>query len=167
MVRLNGTRMSCEQDRLKGNWEMAAGKLEDIWLKTAHGGPMQKVSAASLLKGKGIKDSADFGGRRQVTIIEKENWDLLCAQMGQDLDPSMRRANLMVSGVPLLDSESKVLQVGTIRIRVQGETRPCQMMDHACHGLREKMALMWRGGVWGDVLDEGQIGIGDAVDWEG
>ena len=145
---------------------MAAGKLEDIWLKTAHGGPMHKVTAAALVQGQGIKDSADFGSRRQVTIIEKENWELLCAQMGQDLEPSVRRANLMVSGVPLLDSESKVLQVGAIRIKVQGETQPCQMMDQACYGLREKMALMWRGGVWGDVLDEGQIEVGDEVDWE-
>lgn len=144
---------------------MATGKLEGIWLKTAKGGPMQKVSAAALVEGQGIRDNADFGGSRQVTIIEKENWELLCSQMGQNLDPSVRRANLMVSGVQLLDSESKVLQIGSIRIKVQGETRPCHMMDRACYGLREKMALMWRGGVWGDVLDEGQIQIGDEVDW--
>ena len=144
---------------------MAAGKLEGIWLKTAKGGPMQQISAASLVKGQGIRGNADFGGRRQVTIIEKENWDLLCSQMGRDLDPSVRRANLMVSGVRLLDTESQVLQVGSVRIRVQGETQPCHMMDQACYGLRAKMALMWRGGVWGDVLDEGQIQVGDEVDW--
>ena len=146
---------------------MAAGKLEGIWLKTAHGGAMQKVSAASLVQGKGIKGNADFGGRRQVSIVEKENWELLCSQMGQELEPSVRRANLMVSGVRLIDSESKVLQIGAIRIRVHGETQPCHQMDQACYGLREKMALMWRGGVWGDVLDEGQIEVGDEVDWEG
>ncbi len=144
---------------------MATGKLEGIWLKTAKGGPMQQVSAASLVKGQGIRDSADFGGRRQVTIIEKESWDWLCAQMGRDLDPSVRRANLMVSGVRLLDTASQVLQVGRVRIQVQGETQPCHMMDRACSGLRAQMALMWRGGVWGDVLDEGQIQVGDEVDW--
>ena len=69
---------------------MAAGKLEGIWLKTTKGGPMQQVTAASLVKGQGIEDNADFGGRRQVTIIEKENWELLCSQMGEDLDPSTR-----------------------------------------------------------------------------
>jgi len=144
---------------------MAAGKLEGIWLKTAKGGPMQKVATASLAAGQGIRDNADFGGRRQITVIEKENWVLLCAQMGRDLDPSVRRANLMVSGVQLLDTESKILRVGQIRIRVQGETQPCGLMDQACDGLRAKMALMWRGGVWGDVLDEGQIQVGDEVGW--
>ena len=144
---------------------MAAGKLEGIWLKTTKGGPMQQVTAASLVKGQGIEDNADFGGRRQVTIIEKENWELLCSQMGEDLDPSTRRANLMISGVPLLDTESKVLQIGDIRIKVQGETVPCSMLDAACFGLREKMAIMWRGGVWGDVLDAGQVQVGDEVNW--
>ena len=33
---------------------------------------MQQVTAASLVKGQGIEDNANFGGRRQVTIIEKE-----------------------------------------------------------------------------------------------
>ncbi len=144
---------------------MAAGKLEGIWLKTAQGGPMQKVSTASLVQGQGIKDNADFGRGRQITLIEKETWELLCSQMGQDLDPSVRRANLMISGVQLLDTASKVLQVGPVRIKVRGETQPCHMMDRACDGLRTKMALMWRGGVWGDVLDGGRIQVGDEVDW--
>lgn len=126
---------------------------------------MQQVSAASLVKGKGMEDSADFDGRRQVTIIEKETWELLSAQMGEDLDPSTRRANFMVSGVQLLDSESRVLQIGGVRIKVRGETVPCNKMDLACVGLREKMAIMWRGGVWGDVLDAGQVQVGDEVNW--
>ncbi len=144
---------------------MAAGILERIWLKTAQGGPMQPVSAAFLVRGQGIRDNADFGGRRQVTILEKENWELLCAQLDRQLDPAVRRANLMVSGVPLLDTLSQVLQVGPVRIRVQGETQPCHRMDQACYGLRAKMALMWRGGVWGEVLEAGQIQVGDTVNW--
>ena len=57
---------------------MAAGKLEDIWLKTAHGGPMQKVSAASLLKGKGIKDSADFAADVRSQSLKKKT-GICCA----------------------------------------------------------------------------------------
>lgn len=145
---------------------MAQGKLEAIWLKTVKRGPMQSVQHASLVAGKGIQGNADFGGKRQVTIIEKEIWDLLQAQTGEVVDPSTRRANLMISGVALKDSEARILCIGHCRIHIQGETKPCAQMEQAVTGLQDKMALMWRGGVWGDVLDEGEIRLGDTVSWE-
>lgn len=145
---------------------MVHGKLEAIWLKTAKRGAMQAVPDAALVAGKGIRDNADFGGKRQVTIIEKEIWELLAEQMGEDVDPAARRANLMISGVELKDSVSRILRIGDCRIRIQGETKPCTQMDQAVFGLRGKMELMWRGGAWGEVLDAGQIRIGDGVRWE-
>lgn len=145
---------------------MAHGKLEAIWLKTAKRGAMQAVPDAALVAGKGIRDNADFGGKRQVTIIEKEIWELLAGQTGEDVDPAARRANLMISGVELKDSVARILRIGNCRIRIQGETKPCAQMDQAVFGLRGKMELMWRGGAWGEVLDAGQIRIGDAVRWD-
>ncbi len=145
---------------------MGQGTLEAIWVKTAKRGPMKAVSTASMVAGKGIVGNADFGGARQVTIIEKEVFELLQSQVSEDVAPSDRRANLMVSGVDLRDSASKVLCIGDIRIRLQGETRPCGRMEQAASGLQDKMALMWRGGAWGDVLDEGEIQLGDTVAWE-
>ncbi len=145
---------------------MAQGALEAIWIKSAKRGPMKAVSTAAMAAGKGIVGNADFGGARQVTIIEKEAWELLQSQLDQELDPAERRANLMVSGVDLRDSASKVLCIGDVRIRLQGETRPCGRMEQASPGLQDKMSLMWRGGAWGDVLDEGEIHIGDTVAWQ-
>lgn len=144
---------------------MQTGKLEAIWRKTAHGEPLTALESVELVGGQGMLNDLHFGDRRQVTVIEKEVWDLLSEQMGRELEPTIRRANLMVSGLPLLDSAGRILQVGSVRIRVRGETQPCQKMDGACYGLREKMALMWRGGVWGDVLDDGEIRTGDAAAW--
>lgn len=58
-----------------------------------------------------------------------------------------------------------VLRVGSCRLRVRGETRPCNLMDEAEPGLRTTLAPQWRGGVFAEVLDDGPITIGDPVDW--
>lgn len=36
-------------------------------------------------------------------------------------------------------------------------------MDDGCDGLQEALDPGWRGGVWGRVLDDGQIAVGDPV----
>lgn len=145
---------------------MAQGALEAIWLKTAKRGAMKAVDTASLVTGQGIRGNADFGGKRQVTIIEQEVWELLRGQTDNQAKPTDRRANLMVSGVELKDSAERILRIGNCRIRIQGETHPCGRMEQAVTGLQDKMAIMWRGGAWGDVLDDGEIQLGDAVTWE-
>ena len=80
-------------------------------------------------------------------------------------DPSSRRANLMVSGVDLKDASGRVLAVGAVRIRIYGETRPCERMDEAHQGLRSAMRSEWLGGAFGEVLDDGKIAVGDPVEW--
>jgi MOSC domain-containing protein YiiM len=86
-------------------------------------------------------------------------------QLGGDLSPSMRRANLMIAGLELARSRGRILQIGACRIRVYGETKPCERMDEAFPGLKQAMYDHWRGGAFGEVLDDGQIKVGDEVQW--
>jgi MOSC domain-containing protein YiiM len=144
---------------------MEHGRLEAIWLKRARRGKMDPVPAADLRAGKGLMGNADQGRKRQVTVISRERWDALMSQLHASLEPSARRANLMVSGVSLEESRGRVLQVGACRIRIAGETRPCERMDEALPGLRDAMRHDWGGGVFGEVLDDGAIAVGDRVHW--
>jgi MOSC domain-containing protein YiiM len=126
---------------------------------------MDPVESAILVAGKGIVGNANQGGRRQVTIIEQEAWDDVMRELRAALPPSARRANLMLRGVRLQDSRGRTLRVGGCRIRIFGETKPCAQMDGALPGLREAMYADWRGGAFGEVLDDGRIAVGDIAAW--
>ena len=75
-----------------------SGRLEAIWIKRAHRGPMDPVGAADLVEGKGVAGSVDRSRRRQVTILSREAWSACMTELDAQLDPSTRRANLLVSG---------------------------------------------------------------------
>jgi MOSC domain-containing protein YiiM len=144
----------------------AAARLERIWIKRNHRGPMDPAMFATLVAGRGIAGSADQGGKRQVTILARERWEAVIERLGVAVDPSARRANLLVSGIDLENSRGRVLRIGACRIRVWGETRPCERMDEAEPGLRSALDAHWGGGAFGEVLDAGQIAIGDPVSWD-
>lgn len=142
------------------------GRLEAIWIKRARLGPMDPVDRATLVAERGLAGNANQGGWRQVTIIARETWDRLMDELGASVDPSARRANLMVSGLDLKESRERVLRVGDCHIRIRGETRPCQRMDEALPGLQDAMRTPWGGGAFGIVLVDGEIRVGDEAVWE-
>ena len=141
------------------------GRLERIWLKRAHRGPMDPVGTATLVEGKGVDGSANFGSHRQVTVIALERWLEIMAELDAEVDPSARRAELLVSGLDLELSRDRLLEIGGCLLRIGGEVRPCERMDEAFRGLREAMAPRWGGGAWGEVLRGGTIAVGDPVEW--
>jgi MOSC domain-containing protein YiiM len=142
---------------------MPTSRLEAIWIKRARLGPMDPAPKAALVAGRGIVGNANQGGRRQVTIIAREVFDELRRKLGPGVEPVMRRANLMVSGLALPETKGRVLQIGRVRIRINGETRPCERMDEAFPGLKDALGVDERGGVYGEVLDDGEIAVGDPV----
>lgn len=143
-----------------------SGRLEAIWLKRMRLGPMDAAREARVVAGRGLVGNANQGGRRQVTLIEREIWDALMQSLGGALPPSARRANLMVSGVPLARTRHRVLRVGDVRLRILGETKPCERMEEALPGLRAAMYPDWGGGAFAEVVDDGVVRVGDEVAWE-
>jgi len=140
--------------------------LDAIFIKRFHRGPMDARDRVRLVAGRGLEGSADQGGKRQVTVMSSERWDDLTRSVGAQLDSSWRRANLVVSGLNLADTRGRILWVGTCRLEIVGETRPCERMDEVAPGLQAAMRERWGGGVYGVVLDDGEVVVGDEVRWD-
>ena len=137
--------------------------LTQIWIKRMHRGPMDPASSAKVVSGRGIVGNVNQGGKRQVTIVSSKNWEHVTVPLGATPDPRLRRANLLVSDIDFTDAHGKVLTIGRVRIRIYGETRPCEQMEAAVPGLQAAMSVPWGGGAFGEILDDGEIAIGDAV----
>jgi MOSC domain-containing protein YiiM len=137
-----------------------------LYLKRAHRGPMDPVREATAIVGQGLEGSVGRSRRRQVTLLELENWRRSTAEVGSDADPSRRRANIVVSGIALHDTRGRVLRIGEVRLAVGGELTPCERMDEVQPGLQAALRPEWRAGVFAQVLTGGVIRVGDVIEWE-
>lgn len=143
-----------------------SGTVERIWIKRNKAGPMDAVATATLRENRGIVSNANQGGRRQVTLLEAELWHAHMQAAGGTLDPSARRANVLVRDFPLAGTRGRVLRIGNTRLQIAGETKPCDQMDAALPGLQAVMRPNWGGGAFAAVIAGGDIAVGDAITWE-
>lgn len=141
----------------------AGGCLEAIWIKTARRQPMEARAEAQMVVGRGLFGNANQGGRRQVTLLDADLWAKVCLELGAEIAPSLRRANLFVRGLDLRQTHGHILQIASCRLQILGETHPCRRMDEAHAGLKAALDRDWRGGVYGEVLDGGTITVGDPI----
>ena len=141
-----------------------AGRLRGIAIRSAPRAPMETLQSVQITQKSGLEgDCRGTYGPRQITVLSQEAWDQACNDVQTALPWTTRRANLLISGIELQQTTRKILQIGTVRLAITGETDPCQRMDMQHLGLRKALSPAWRGGVTCFVLNEGQIQVGDEV----
>jgi MOSC domain-containing protein YiiM len=123
--------------------------------------------------GKGLEGDRYFHGRgtwsptpgtgRHITLIESEALEALKRESGMDLAPGASRRNLVTRGVPLNHLVNRNFRVGQVVLRGMRLCEPCKHLEELSQpGVNS--ALLHRGGLRAEVIQEGIIRVGDSVE---
>ena len=128
---------------------------------------MQEREAAEVRTESGVEgDARGKPGKRQVTVIAREDWEAACREVDVELAWTLRRANLLVEGIALRPEPGARITLGTAVLEVTGETDPCVRMDQTKQGLYDALEKDARGGVCCRVIESGRVAKGDEAIWE-
>jgi MOSC domain-containing protein YiiM len=133
------------------------GTIVALYLKPAHGKPMQPVELALAEDGMGLVGDASYGrGSRQVLIIEQETLEEFGLVSGQV------RENITVRGISLAGlPDGTLLKAGKVLLEVTGDCAPCSFIEGMRSGLRQE--IEGRRGTLFRVVEGGALRPGDTV----
>ncbi|HEX6509869.1 MAG TPA: MOSC domain-containing protein [Chloroflexota bacterium] len=145
----------------------AAGTIEAIWIASAAGEPARARDVVRALAGRGLEGDRHLAGTgtfpsglpgSAVTLIEAE----VCASFDPPLGPNEHRRNLVTQGIALNGLVGQEFTVGSVRCRGMRLCEPCIVIER--YASRPVLrALVHRGGLRADILEDGQIELGDEV----
>ena len=122
--------------------------------------PSARVTCEAGVEG----DPRGEPGPRQVSLVSQDLWTEACREIGVDLPWTLRRANLLIEGVPLTSAVGRRLHVGPVVLEITDVSAPCEEMDAQHPGLRKALEGDSRGGLVGRVVEGGEITVGDPVE---
>lgn len=143
-----------------------AGRLEWIGLRPGRRAPLLTMNHVDVIADHGLAGdhkASRAGGKRQVTLIQREHRDVVVQLLGRDaVDPARLRRNLMVSGINLLALRNERFRIGAVLFEGTGPCEPCSRMEEVL-GRGGYNALRGHGGITARVLTGGVIAVGDVV----
>lgn len=145
----------------------ASGSVEAIWVASAAGEPARMVGAVRAIAGQGLAGDRHVAGTgtfpsglpgSALTLIEAE----VCDAFDPSLGPDEHRRNLVTRGIALNGLVGHEFMVGAVRCRGKRLCEPCRVIQH--YAPRPILrALVHRGGLRADILEDGEIKVGDGV----
>ena len=149
------------------------GTVVSIHITRAAGQPMETVSAARAVAGRGLEGDRSFlgtgyysdkpsAGGREVTLIETETLEALPAEGAVKVSAPESRRNIATAGVPLNHLVGHEFWVGDVRLRGTRLCEPCRYLDSLTHP-GAMAALVHRAGLRAQILNDGVIRPGDSI----
>jgi MOSC domain-containing protein YiiM len=153
---------------------MIGGRLVAIYVAAAAGAPMQAHDRIDAVAGAGLRGDryasgtgtySGFGrGPRDVTLVEREAIDAVRTEDGGiDVREDQTRRNLVTEGVALNHLVGRTFRVGSVRMRGVRLSEPCAYLEQLTGLLGVRAALVHRGGLRAEILDDGELRVGDAI----
>jgi len=144
------------------------GTVEWIGIRPERDAPIIELTEVQVSLDSGLKGdrfSGGAGSKRQVTLIQAEHLGAIASLLHRDqVDPSLLRRNIVVSGINLLALKDKTFQVGSTTLRFTGLCQPCSKMERNL-GAGGYNAVRGHGGITATVVTEGVIRIGDSLSY--
>ena len=148
------------------------GRVDCIHIATSEGEPMRAAERIRVRAGIGLEGDRYAAGRghfsstpgtgRALTLIEGEVLDLLRDRLGIALQPGEARRNVTTRGVALNALVGRRFRIGTVLCEGMRLCEPCTYLEGVL-GRPLLDPLSHRGGLRADVLEDGEIRIGDEL----
>ena len=140
-----------------------AGRVEWIGVRPARRETLKELHSAKINFNGLDGDHRSRPGKRAVTFIQAEHLPAIAAMAGHDnIEPSLLRRNIVVSGINLIALKQMVVEIGTAHVRITGPCAPCSRMEEYL-GEGGYNAMRGHGGVTAEVVKQGIFEIGDVV----
>lgn len=144
-----------------------AGRVEAIYIATAHGELPEPVDTVRALAGRGLEGNryffdADAPSGRALTLIAAEAVEAMEREHGISIEPRESRRNVVTRGIDVNDLVGKRFRVGAVECQGVELCEPCTTLQ----GMTKPgiiKGLTHRGGLNADILSDGAISVGDAV----
>lgn len=141
------------------------GKIEWIGLRPTRKADLTEVTSAEITVESGLAGDHNVrkGGKRMVTLIQKEHIDLVASVMNKSVSPLDLRRNIVVSGVNLLALHDQEISLGDgVVLKGTGYCVPCSRMEENL-GAGGYNAMRGHGGITATVVSEGHVAVGDPI----
>jgi MOSC domain len=144
-----------------------AGIVEVLSVAASAGEPTRLLQGVRALPGKGLEGDRHVTGRgtfpsgppgSALTMIEAE----VCESFDPPLEPSQHRRNVVTRGIDLNALVGQEFTIGEVQCRGMRLCEPCTVVQRYA-GRPVLRALVHRGGLRADILDDGEIRVGDPV----
>jgi MOSC domain-containing protein YiiM len=145
--------------------------VTDIFVAEAGSEPMRSVDRVAAVEG-GLRGDRYCEGRGhytpfdvcEVTLIASEDLAVVDETLGRSLAAGAHRRNLVTEGVDLHGLLEHRFRVGEATLKGTRPRPPCAHVEELAEQSGVAHALGdGRGGICADVLDPGDIAVGDAV----
>ncbi len=143
------------------------GVVRWIGLRPERRSEIEQVESASIDLDSGLIGdhfNGQPGAKRQVTLIQQEHLVAVASILGcGEIDPSLVRRNIVVSGINLQALKDRRVRIGESILQITGNCPPCSRMEENL-GPGGYNAMRGHGGVTARVADPGEVSIGDRVE---
>ena len=143
--------------------EQLIGRVLALALRCRDKAKMSEVTEAAAERDGGLVGDLAVQAYRGVTLIAAGQWAEVQKELDTELPWYTRRANVLVDAERLGHLIGQEIRIGEVPLKIEGETRPCELMDRLHNGLKAALKPECRGGVHGRVLRGGTIRVGDLV----